>query len=351
MYRYLPILYALAMLHLAASGIRSESPPTDRLYIFNPNVSPSPGLVRVMDWDATASGSNTTGEAVTVAGWPQAAWCCQVFATSDPCTVGAFTHDPSFVSIDFCTHQTPTAVKAVALPLLLHGSWHPAYASTKAAFDAVTGYLYVYTYTEYPYGQYGADFIVAVDTNTGSLVFNTSLPALGATDSSIALAGPTGGMRRLYVNLNGNPNKAEPHLLLTIDPATGRTLHRQTIPGQHGYFQALFASGDTVGSLIALGAAAFTPGWHLHSYRVAPDDGAVSPLSDLMVDQQIAVACSGLNLTSNSATILQYMDSTLGYAARFVGMSLNSGTVQYSSTGVAGGVFDGAVDGCALVAW
>jgi len=189
-----------------------------------------------------------------------------------------------------------------------------------------------------------------VDAKTGSLVFNASLPALGATDSSIALAGPKGGAL-LYVNLNGDANKGEPHLLLSMDPVTGRMLHRQVIPRQHRYFQALFASGDTFRNLVALGSGAFTPDWHLNSFRVTPDNGTVSPLSDLMVDEQIAVGCSGLNVSSNSATILQFIDSNIGYAARFVGLSLDSGLVQYSSTGVAGGVFDGAAYDCALVAW
>ena len=341
-------MLALLLPHLASSAIRT--PPTDQLYIFNPNLSPSPGLVRVTDWDASASGRNTTGVVVAVAGWPQTAWCCQVFATSDPCTLAAFTHEPGFVFIDFCTTGSPAAFRAVSLPALKRDSWNPAYASTKVAFDAVTGHLFVYTHTEYSHGQYGADRIVAVDTNTGTLVFNTSLPALGATDSSIALAGPKGGVL-LYVNLNGDANKGEPHLLLSMDPVTGRVLHRQVIPRQHRYFQALFASGDMFRNLVALGSGAFTPDWHLNSFRVTPDNGTVSPLSDLMVDEQIAVGCSGLNVSSNSATILQFIDSNIGYAARFVGLSLDSGLVQYSSTGVAGGVFDGAAYDCALVAW
>jgi hypothetical protein len=70
-----------------------------------------------------------------------------------------------------------------------------------------------------------------------------------------------------------------------------------------------------------------------------------------MVDEQIAVGCSGLNVTSNSATILQCINSNEGDAARFVGVSLDSGLAAYSSTGVSGGVFDGAADDCALVAW
>ena len=346
----LPIFLALILPHLAASAVRS--PPTDQLYIFNPNVSPSPGLVRVSDWDASASsGRNTTGTVVAVAGWPRGAWCCQVFATSDPCTLAAFTHEPALVFIDFCAPDSPTASGAVALPALKRDSWTPAYASTRVAFDAVTGHLFVYTHTEYSHGQYGADFIVAVDAKTGSLVFNASLPALGATDSSIALAGPKGGTRLLYINLNGDANKGEPHLLLTMDPVTGSMLHRQVIPGQHGYFQALFESGDNLGSLIALGSGSFAPRWHLHSIRVTADSGAVSPLSDLVVDEQIAVGCSGLNVTSNSATILQYINSDTGDAARFVGVSLDSGLAEYSSTGVVGGVFDGAAYGCALVAW
>lgn len=346
----LPILFTLILPHLAASVVRS--PPTDQLFIFNPNLSPSPGLVRVKDWNASASsGRNTTGVVVTVEGWPLGAWCCQVFTTSDPCIVGALTHEPGFVFIDFCAPQTPTAFGAVSLPALKYGSWSPAYASTKVAFDDVTGLLYVYTYSEYPDGRYGADYIVAVDTKTGKPVFNTSLPGVDATDSSIALAGPKGGMRLLYVNLNGDANQGEPHLLLTMDPVTGRTLTQQIIPHKHGHFQALFASSDVLGSLIALGSGAFTPSWHLHSFRVTPDNGTVYPLSDLMVDEQIAVGCSGVNVTSNSATILQYINSIRGNAARFVGISLDSGLVEYSSTGVSGGVFDGAAYDCALVAW
>lgn len=344
----LPLLLALVLPYLAASAVRS--PPKDQLYIFNPNVSPSPGLVRVSDWDASASrGRNTTGAVVAVAGWPRGAWCCQVFATSDPCTLAAFTHEPGFVFIDFCAPENPAASGAVSLPALNRESWSPAYASTRVAFDAVAGHLFVYTNTEYSHGQYGADYIVAVDTKTGSLVFNASLPALGATDSSIALAGPQGGTPLLYINLNGDAHKGEPHLLLTIDPVTGRVLQRQVIPGKHGYFQALFASRDA--SLVALGSGAFTPAWHLHSFRVTPHSGAVSPLSDLMVDERIAVGCSGLNVTSNSAAILQHINSNVDDAARFVGVSLDSGLAVYSSTGVSGGVFDGAADDCALVAW
>jgi hypothetical protein len=345
-----PILFALALPLLLANAARS--PPTDQLYIFNPNVSPSPGLVRVTDWDSSASGSrNTTGTLVAVAGWPRDAWCCQVFPTSDACTLGAFTHEPGFVFVDFCAARTPTVVGAVALPLLKAGSWSPAYASTKVAFDAATGHLFVYTYTEYPHSQYGADYIVAVDTKTGSIVFNVSLPALGATDSSIALAGPSGGVARLYVNLNGDANKGEPHLLLTLDPVTGITLHRQTIPARHGWFQALFPTWDSAGALIALGSGAASAGWHLRSFRVSPSDGAVFSLSDLMVDAQVPVSCSGLNVTSNSASIFQIVNSQLGDAARFVGISLDSGEVQYTSTALADGVFDGAVYDCAVVAW
>lgn len=347
---HLPLLLALVLPHVAAGILRA--PASNQLYMFNPNLSPSPGLVRVVDWNASASGGrNTSGVVVAVAGWPRGAWCCQVFATSDPCTIGALTHDPGFVFVDFCASPTPTVVGAVALPELERGSWRPAYASTKVAFDAATGHVFVYTHTEYPLGQYGADYIVAVDTKTGSLVFNTSLPALGATDSSIAVAGPRGGLQRLYVNLNGDANKGEPHLLLTMHLVTGRVLHRQIIPRQRVYFQALFATGDVDTSLVALGSAAAAPGWHLHSFRVSPSDGAVAPLSDLMVDQRIAVACSGLNISSSSAAILQHVDSELGYTARFVGVSLLSGAVEYFSTGVAGGVFDGAAYACALLAW
>jgi hypothetical protein len=265
--------------------------------------------------------------------------------------MGAFTHEPGFVSIDFCAFATPAAVSSVSLPALKLGSWSPAYASTKVAFDAETGHLFVYTYTEYPQGQYGADYIVAVDSKTGSLVFNTSLPALGATDSCIALGGPTGGHRRLYVNLNGDPNKGEAHVLLTLDPVTGSTLHRQIVAAHYGYFQALFSPRDTTGSLLALGPGAVAAGWHLRSFRISPNDGTVSPLSDLMVDASFPVSCSGLNVTSDSASILQHVNSQLGYAARFVGISLESGAVEYSSTEVAGGVFDGAADDCALIAW
>lgn len=68
-----------------------------------------------------------------------------------------------------------------------------------------------------------------------------------------------------------------------------------------------------------------------------------------MVDAQMPVACSGFNVTSNSASIPQHINSQLGYFERFVGISLDSG--EYPSTAVAGGVFDAAADGCAVVAW
>lgn len=323
--------------------------PATQLLLFNPNLSPAPGLVRVTAWTGVG---NVTGTQVDIVGWPFGFLVVQVFTTQEACSILAFARTEggrraSVIKIDVCD-PLPSVLSVVALPKITQGSLTPFFGAGREAYDAANGVLYVYCHNEYQPGQFGPDQVVAVDTLTGIILANVTVGGAGNSEPEPSVLFSAAS---LFVNINGDPNQGRRHQLDNYAVPMLQLRHSTTVRG--AYLSAMFRDHDgDVGSVIGLGPGTSSAGTRLAAYRVDSASGAAMVISpDLGVDSRSTFNCFGSNATDGSILFFQLVDGYKGNDARFVSFNSASGTIEWKSTPTQAAPFEAANYMCALIAW